>query len=243
MESKLKTKYYHCFKCNNKITPNLSNTYNEESELICPLCGSDFIEETDDIVDVNNQEKDLYSSLKNDIKFDSNHKNPFKENKTLPNNSNNITNPIRNNEEFRNINMSIINIPNLNSSTHQVSIIRNININMNNSSNIQNIPFQILGNHRAIGDIIENINQILYSWNITGKTPASKEELDTLRNEEVDKYVVDNFKQDTCSICFDGFEEGNTISYLKCNHFFHNSCIKLWFEKSNNCPVCRAGLI
>ena len=27
-----------------------------------------------------------------------------------------------------------------------------------------------------------------------------------------------------------------------CNHKFHRACIDIWFEKKNNCPICRCQL-
>ncbi len=41
-----------------------------------------------------------------------------------------------------------------------------------------------------------------------------------------------------CSICFDDCS-GKTCT-LECGHKFHTKCIFTWFEKTNNCPLCRA---
>ena len=52
-----------------------------------------------------------------------------------------------------------------------------------------------------------------------------------------------------CNICFEPITESDKIKTLKCNHFYHKECIKLWFkttddqchiyEKKHCCPYCR----
>ena len=41
-----------------------------------------------------------------------------------------------------------------------------------------------------------------------------------------------------CSICFD---EEIKISFTKtkCNHYYHNDCLRKWCKISNSCPICR----
>lgn len=41
-----------------------------------------------------------------------------------------------------------------------------------------------------------------------------------------------------CVICFDDINYDN-LAILKCNHYFHEDCIKKWFESNLNCPICR----
>lgn len=43
-----------------------------------------------------------------------------------------------------------------------------------------------------------------------------------------------------CSICKIKFEIGEKISKLKCQHVFHQSCIKSHLRTSKFCPVCQA---
>jgi hypothetical protein len=46
-----------------------------------------------------------------------------------------------------------------------------------------------------------------------------------------------------CGICMDPFlEEGDFVTPLYCQgkHVFHSNCIEGWFEKKNQCPLCRA---
>jgi len=41
-----------------------------------------------------------------------------------------------------------------------------------------------------------------------------------------------------CSICQDQMNTNQEIETLSCNHEFHSSCIKTWFEDKNTCPNC-----
>ncbi|KAK4267867.1 hypothetical protein QN277_024593 [Acacia crassicarpa] len=55
----------------------------------------------------------------------------------------------------------------------------------------------------------------------------------------------DNIKTSTCSICLEAFdvdEEGDDISALPCDHFFHDNCIVGWLKMGHTCPLCRFQL-
>lgn len=41
-----------------------------------------------------------------------------------------------------------------------------------------------------------------------------------------------------CGICLDPATEDPVD--LRCSHTFHRDCIRLWFERQQTCPVCRA---
>jgi hypothetical protein len=43
-----------------------------------------------------------------------------------------------------------------------------------------------------------------------------------------------------CSICQDNSEV--IIRILKCNHYFHITCIDKWLSNNKTCPVCRYNL-
>jgi len=45
-----------------------------------------------------------------------------------------------------------------------------------------------------------------------------------------------------CSICQDRGGSSMIWRTLYCNHSFHNACILSWFDRSVNCPVCRADI-
>lgn len=47
----------------------------------------------------------------------------------------------------------------------------------------------------------------------------------------------------TCSICLDDILDTDTVMQVKCDHRFHEHCIKTWFRKGRNtCPFCRMRL-
>lgn len=42
-----------------------------------------------------------------------------------------------------------------------------------------------------------------------------------------------------CSICLNKINTPAQDWCLPCNHYFHKSCIILWFKNKRNCPLCR----
>eukprot|EP00538_Stauroneis_constricta_P001200 CAMPEP_0119560578 /NCGR_PEP_ID=MMETSP1352-20130426/15304_1 /TAXON_ID=265584 /ORGANISM="Stauroneis constricta, Strain CCMP1120" /LENGTH=286 /DNA_ID=CAMNT_0007608589 /DNA_START=88 /DNA_END=948 /DNA_ORIENTATION=+ len=41
-----------------------------------------------------------------------------------------------------------------------------------------------------------------------------------------------------CSVCFDLFEVGKTVTYLPCGHLYHSSCLIRELKHSGSCPTC-----
>lgn len=60
-----------------------------------------------------------------------------------------------------------------------------------------------------------------------------------------EKIVINNeniniYQDKSCNICIEEFTLNETLTKLKCNHFFHQNCIKQWLTKqSKKCPICR----
>ncbi|KAH0472297.1 MAG: uncharacterized protein KVP18_004864 [Porospora cf. gigantea A] len=48
-----------------------------------------------------------------------------------------------------------------------------------------------------------------------------------------------------CSVCLRNYSSDETVTLLPCNkfHLFHKACISEWFEKSRQCPLCRADIV
>jgi hypothetical protein len=46
-----------------------------------------------------------------------------------------------------------------------------------------------------------------------------------------------------CSICLENYKKGDMIIILSCDHGFHESCLKEWFNNNNSCPHCRENII
>ena len=45
---------------------------------------------------------------------------------------------------------------------------------------------------------------------------------------------------DTCAICCENVEGGQTLCALPCEHAFHDECARAWLEIRGSCPTCRA---
>lgn len=60
-------------------------------------------------------------------------------------------------------------------------------------------------------------------------------------NNLVNNKIINNQE---CSICVEPLNDNIAIK-LKCNHIFHQKCLKEWLNKSKNkdCPLCRMKII
>ncbi|PWA60531.1 zinc finger, RING/FYVE/PHD-type [Artemisia annua] len=70
--------------------------------------------------------------------------------------------------------------------------------------------------------ILEHLQVITRKAKFGGENKGEKEEIDT------------------CSICYDEYEENDKIGKLQCGHLFDVECIKSWLLRKNSCPMCRA---
>lgn len=46
----------------------------------------------------------------------------------------------------------------------------------------------------------------------------------------------------SCAICLDDITENGSYT-IRCNHPFHDHCIRHWYEQKQTCPTCRASLL
>ncbi|KAK9071105.1 hypothetical protein SSX86_009673 [Deinandra increscens subsp. villosa] len=46
-----------------------------------------------------------------------------------------------------------------------------------------------------------------------------------------------------CSICLEGFEDGDELINLDCMHRFHSCCLFPWIEVCGACPNCRKDIV
>ena len=103
---------------------------------------------------------------------------------------------------------------------------------------------------------IRNLYELIYEGEEETATPQIynlKKFCVSCGNKDLSKYIVDidiNNKQelDECCICFSS-EYENIISEnnyapikLKCNHVYHDNCIKKWIKTSGTCPICRNNI-
>lgn len=77
-------------------------------------------------------------------------------------------------------------------------------------------------------------------------------------NKNLSEYIEQvndkkDIKEDSCCICCSEYQdltnepdseliEKNKTVKLKCNHIFHNDCIRKWLNKSCTCPICRSNI-
>lgn len=47
----------------------------------------------------------------------------------------------------------------------------------------------------------------------------------------------------SCSICFDGFDDSLHPTLLNCGHAFHQKCIDPWLASNPSCPNCRKPIV
>jgi len=47
----------------------------------------------------------------------------------------------------------------------------------------------------------------------------------------------------SCSICIDEYDNGDSVKFLPCSHFYHTSCIDQWLSKHTTCPLCKLDLM
>ncbi|EOY07551.1 zinc finger protein [Theobroma cacao] len=60
------------------------------------------------------------------------------------------------------------------------------------------------------------------------------------------KYQKETHSKDIgneCPVCLSVFADGEEVRQLSgCKHSFHATCIDMWLNNHNNCPVCRASV-
>lgn len=48
-------------------------------------------------------------------------------------------------------------------------------------------------------------------------------------------------EDDTCAICLDVYQDGDSLTALPCRHSFHTNCIRPWLSgMSGVCPMCKS---
>ena len=103
---------------------------------------------------------------------------------------------------------------------------------------------------------IKNLYELIYEGEEETATPQTynlKKLCTTCGNKDLSKYLVDvdtdnNKELDECCICFSS-EYENIVSEnnylpvkLKCEHVYHDNCIKTWLKTSGTCPMCRYNI-
>ncbi|ULU13433.1 hypothetical protein L3Y34_016141 [Caenorhabditis briggsae] len=68
---------------------------------------------------------------------------------------------------------------------------------------------------------------------------ASQTDIDKYTNETKYAKKEGEEEDDTCTVCLNNFEAGESIRKLPCNHLFHPECIYKWLDINKKCPMCR----
>ena len=55
-------------------------------------------------------------------------------------------------------------------------------------------------------------------------------------------YSESNQCETKCGVCQEDFGEEEDVVQLKCNHIFHEQCIRNWGEFKPECPMCRTKI-
>ena len=125
--------------------------------------------------------------------------------------------------------------------------------NINNYSNIKNIYNGITICYSNNNFVLNGSNVDLYSFlsnnstlELLNKIKESKEKMSIKHYDTTFKpYTFSVNKELSCPICIETIHLNETIVTSKCNHTFHNECLKKWLTDSsvnNNCPSCRTDL-
>lgn len=68
----------------------------------------------------------------------------------------------------------------------------------------------------------------------------------TLRYPDVTPEQLRNYSDTICIICREEMTHGpnnnenhGSIKKLPCDHIFHKSCLRSWFQRQQTCPTCR----
>lgn len=56
---------------------------------------------------------------------------------------------------------------------------------------------------------------------------------------ELPKVRFEAEEQQHCAICLEAYQEGELLTALRCNHFFHVECLNVWMQRATQCPLCR----
>ncbi|KVH93334.1 probable E3 ubiquitin-protein ligase RHY1A [Cynara cardunculus var. scolymus] len=95
--------------------------------------------------------------------------------------------------------------------------------------------------HQEDSRLIETDNNLVEVMAPPGLTENAINQLSitVFRNVEEEKERSSR----ECSICLEGFEEGDELINLACMHGFHSCCLFPWIEVCGACPNCRKTLL
>uniref|UniRef100_A0A0E0F948 RING-type domain-containing protein n=1 Tax=Oryza meridionalis TaxID=40149 RepID=A0A0E0F948_9ORYZ len=81
-----------------------------------------------------------------------------------------------------------------------------------------------------------------YSNGGFGAVPALSEAIVSLPEMAVGCGRGGEAREKECGVCLEGFEEGDKLRKMPCEHYFHESCVFKWLQVSRLCPYCRFAM-
>ncbi|CAE7651053.1 RNF149 [Symbiodinium microadriaticum] len=45
--------------------------------------------------------------------------------------------------------------------------------------------------------------------------------------------------EETCAVCLETFQDGDSVRVLRCRHTFHTECVDRWLAVNRLCPLCK----
>ncbi|CAF1215482.1 unnamed protein product [Adineta ricciae] len=91
----------------------------------------------------------------------------------------------------------------------------------------------------SIPRLIERPTRLLdLDKNVPTKKLTS-EQINILPTEVFQGAKNKNDEENKCSVCWDDFEQSQTLRRLRCFHLYHKECIDKWLKDKNQCPICR----
>jgi len=102
------------------------------------------------------------------------------------------------------------------------------------TANVRGLLRQLAGESDLDETFVESARRILQLGAVANGERLSEEEI-----QKLPKARFEEVEQQTCSICLEGYLQGEILTALRCKHFFHTSCVTRWFQRSTQCPLCR----
>ncbi|XP_076911269.1 E3 ubiquitin-protein ligase RING1-like [Bidens hawaiensis] len=227
---------YFCHECNCTVTITPSNSPN--SELSCPNCNGEFLEEYENP----NPNPNPFLGFDDSSPFASGF--PLMFSSSSPGDMSALfdgpgSRPVQNSGEFNPFAFL----------QNYINTLRaggaNIQFVIENNTDGDPSGFRVPSNFGDyfFGPGLEQLIQQLAENdpNRYGTPPASKSAVQSLPDVKITKELMESDYSD-CAVCKDSFELDEVAKQLPCKHLYHPDCILPWLEMHNSCPVCRFEL-
>ncbi len=97
----------------------------------------------------------------------------------------------------------------------------------NSAESISSIPVVMISKRDA---------EIIAKMLTSGTAPPGRAAVPTVVTLKIGERATE------CSICQEGFAEGEEVLKLACRHLYHAHCVTEWLHAHNTCPLCRLQL-